>query len=452
MVLAKRLGRRRAGRALAGAAGTATAAVVLGAAGLKSAFLLAPIALTLGVVVAPIVAAWARARPPKETQALGPGLMDRLRLRQQTDKEETSSVITPLTLGVVVSPAAFGALVGLLVGIDAGSLGAALAEVGPWVLPGLLTMGVLTWREARRLLAPPEPGWWKLPTALRPLAAGTLLTALAFSLGPAFTFPAGLVAGLYVLGTASTFLVPSLWWLGRQVQRERRILAQVALPSHFEEGPEVKPWLVEVARSTEAPTAVRAEALAELARRYSTAEIGPTLDEHLANNEQSLVTMALRLSVQHRYRPPLKRLLEVGARPFAPPTEVGLRGVRRQPDPRALRFVRQVEEEALVHLCHLLRRYQDPRIEPLLIGLLAMPSVPILSAAAETLGLIGTLDSVEPLRQASVFGARFVAEEAIERIQIRRGGRGGALSLVDGENRGEISVVEEAGAVSLPKG
>jgi len=39
-----------------------------------------------------------------------PRLPHRLRLRQQTDKEETSSVITPLALGVVVSPAAFGAL------------------------------------------------------------------------------------------------------------------------------------------------------------------------------------------------------------------------------------------------------------------------------------------------------------------------------------------------------
>lgn len=437
---------------MVGGAGTAVAAVALGALGLKGAFMLAPFALTLGAVVAPVLAAWARARPPKSSLLLGAGLMDRLRLRQHTDKEEPASVITPLSIGVMVAPPAFGAFVGLLVGIDAGSLGAALAQVGPLALPALLTMGLLTWREAKRLLAPPEPGWWKLPTALRPLTAGTLLTALAFSLGPAYTFPAGLVAGLYVLGTASTFLVPSLWWLGRQVQRERRILAQVALPSHFEEGPEVKPWLIEVTRSTEAPPAVRAEALAELARRYPITDIGPTLDEHLNNPELSLVTAALRLAVQHRYRPPLALLLEVGARPFVPPIDRDRVGVRRQPEPDEVtaRFVRQVEEEALVHLCHLLRRYQDPRIEPLLITLLEMPSVPILSAAAETLGLIGTLDSVEPLRQASVTGARFVAEEAIERIQIRRGGRGGALSLVEDEKRGEISVVAQAGAVSLP--
>lgn len=434
---------RRHGRALgakvAWAAATgAVVAVGLGAAGLPLGLSLVPWAFAAAGILGPFFG-WRRG--PAQQGSTEVGLSARLVLRTEADRLERASVVGPLTALATLAPLTFGALLGLALGVRASALGQALLMVAPVVAPALGLMGLLARREAKLLLAPPQQGWWRIPSALRPVIAGALAMAAGFGLTSIWPDPvASLVAGLYVLGVGSTFLVPSLWWLGRQIQREQRALAQVALPARFQEGPEVRPWLVDLLRSTEAPLAVRREALLELFRRFPAAELVDAVHEGLRSEEPALVTATLTACVEHRHRPDLEVLLPLAAQPFAPPADL------------RSRFIRRIEEEALVQLCHLLRRYRDPRVEPALIALLGYPSVPILAAAAETLGLIGTLEAVEPLRRAASAGARFVAEEAIERIQIRRGGRGGALSLVDGDPRGEVSVVEVEGAVSLPKG
>lgn len=351
-------------------------------------------------------------------------LRTRLRAQALVEAEEQGALLLPLAKNAVLAIVGwlwlFGASIG---GVDA-TVGKALGylfanggvSVGLFALAASVQGRSITrsrTRSDRRRL-----GW--LTTVL-------VLTAMAL---PAWTADApvlvALAVGAFYFGTAGLFvMVPTTWWMRRRMFRERRALSQLVLPALTSDSEKDRDLLMSTLTWAQGPPALRAEALRGLAVRLGDG-VGPHLDRALSGDVSELRLAALELARKIRYRPSLDRLLEL--------EEVG-------------------SNDEAKHLPLLLHRYQDPRVEPALLRLLRRDDGEVVAAAAESLGLVGSVDVVPSLKQAARGRALSACTEAIERIRIRFTCMPGQLSVVDGVGAGALSDVASdsaIGALSRP--
>jgi hypothetical protein len=251
--------------------------------------------------------------------------------------------------------------------------------------------------------------------------ATIMLAVMAAMLMPAFTahagFPLSLAISGFYLGIAGVFVMfPSVWWTRRRLVKERRMLEQLVLPPPTEDSDAARRVLLSALEWEEGPPALRASALRELAVRLDREELGHHLDRALGSGVSELRRTALELSRSLRHRPPVDVLLSI-----------------------------ESEAEASL-LPALLHRHRTAEVQPALLRLLARNDPEVRGAAAESLGLVGSLDSIPALKQAAVRSDHRVAalcSEAVERIQIRHTCTPGQLALVS---------EPEAGALSEPAG
>src|SRR5262249_20420832 len=127
----------------------------------------------------------------------------------------------------------------------------------------------------------------------------------------------------------------------------------------------------------------------------------------------------------------------------------------RMPLAPLLELAKSSDDATLGLLPPLLSRHRDPQIEPALLALLRFELPRASTAAAEALGLIGSIDAVEALRRAADAAGpgklRAMCTEAIERIQIRIKGGRGQLAIVGGDDDGGgLSYPDAPGGLSLP--
>ena len=175
--------------------------------------------------------------------------------------------------------------------------------------------------------------------------------------------------------------------------------------------------------------ALRAEALRTLTQTRPYAEVAPSLVVALEDAEEKLQREAVAAVGRFRDASLYERVVRLG--------------------PRA-------GDELAETIAQTLGEMGDGRAERPLLLLLARESGAVKAAAATALGLIGTVDAVEPLLPLTkgLLGserAKEAAREAIRRIQARLGDvAAGSLSLVEeGAQAGALSVAVPSGAVSL---
>jgi hypothetical protein len=222
--------------------------------------------------------------------------------------------------------------------------------------------------------------------------------------------------------------VPAFWWMTRRLTKERSELAHIALPPRFEDSEEVRRLLTRTVDWSSGPSAIRIDALKALAARLHILQLAPVLDRVLTQQDAQLVQSALRIAAEKHHRPAIERLLAVAERD---------------------------DDETRALLPPLLQRHRDPRVEGVLVDLVAREAPALKTAAAEALGLVGSSQVVEALRReanAAIPGrVRSACLEAIERIHIRAKGGRGQLALVETGEDGALSYTDdEPGSVSLP--
>jgi MFS family permease len=263
----------------------------------------------------------------------------------------------------------------------------------------------------------------------KPRALITLAVMLAMIL-PALTahaaFPISVAVSAFYVGIAGVFVMfPSVWWSRRRLLRERRALEQLVLPASTEDEDGARRMLMSALDWQDGPPALRASALRELGARLELAEIGPHIDRALTSGVTELRRAGLELSKSVRYRPPVDILLRI-----------------------------ENEPEAAM-LPPLLHRHRSAEVEPALLRLVARKDPSIASAAAESLGLVGSIGSIPVLKQiASRDGGRVatVCDEAIERIRIRHTCTPGQLALIADPEAGALSEpTAEPAALSFAK-
>jgi hypothetical protein len=236
------------------------------------------------------------------------------------------------------------------------------------------------------------------------------------------------VATVVFAGCAAAIVaVPAFWWSTRRLRKERAELSKIALPSRLEDSDEVRSLLERTLSWADGPSAVRIDALKGLAQRLTPDALAPHLDRCFADREVAVVHAALRIAIEKRHKAPLERLLALGE---------------------------CLDDTTHALLPPMLRRHKDERVEKALLDLLARDADEVKSAAAEALGLVGSIGCVESLRRESQRStSRRVVDactEAIERIHIRAKGGRGQLALLEEAEGGSLSYVEkEPGSVSL---
>jgi HEAT repeat protein len=174
---------------------------------------------------------------------------------------------------------------------------------------------------------------------------------------------------------------------------------------------------------------VRAEALRALGQGRPYAEVAPTLAAALDDADQMVQREAVALAGKFRDASLYDRIVRLG--------------------PRA-------GDELAEAMAQTLGQLGDRKAERPLLLLLARDSIAVKIASATALGLVGSIDAVEPLLplvKGLLESAELkeAAREAIRRIQARLGDAdAGRLSLLgESEQSGALSIAAPTGAVSL---
>ncbi len=198
----------------------------------------------------------------------------------------------------------------------------------------------------------------------------------------------------------------------------------VRLAAALGRGVDGLPQIVGAIDEPSVSVALKLYAIRQLAMRYRGAVVEDTLSRLLSSPFTSVVSAALRAIAASERRELLPEVLEM------------LR------DPRP-------SNDLLVDAVAALGAIGDASVESDLIELLHHPNLRVRLASAYTLGLVGTLSSIEHLTDCAggLFTHRAVKESArraIRRIQERFGAAGaGLLSLVEQET-GELSLASAA--------
>jgi hypothetical protein len=258
-------------------------------------------------------------------------------------------------------------------------------------------------------------------------SSGAILAAMVV---PAFTVTSvsGLlafaIASLYIGIAGAGVMAPALIYMRRVSRRERQKMGHLALPAADEDAAMTKKILLSALEWEDGPEPFRADALRGLSARLPHAEVVAHLDRSLAIGKAELLRAALELCKKTRHRPDLDRLVELA------------------------RTIRTKDAALLPPLLH---RHRDPVVITTLLELLERDDPEVVSAAADSLGLVGSFDVIPRLKAVARAGGRIaeVAIEAVERIRIRHGGSPGQLSVVTETEGGALSEPSESGAVSL---
>lgn len=339
-------------------------------------------------------------------------LRRRLRAETMASVEETTSVAWPLTRIAVLSIVSWLWLFGLVLGDDAlAMVGKALSFLMVHAGPALALFAYAAHRQGRTLAQPLKEN------KKSALTAGAMAGAMIL---PAITSPLGFVGGLAAsalgFGLAGALvMVPVSWWMRQRTRRERVALSQIALPPTASDSEDVRALLRSTLEWSDGPPELRARALRELAARVGVEGIAGDIERALKGDVTELRVTALQLVRELRHRLPLAALLDAEKTATA--------------------------EEARL-LPSLLHRHRGDEVEAALLRLLDHDDADVGKAAAESLGLVGSIDTVERLEGAVKRHAQLweVCSEAIQRIRIRSGGAPGRLSLVaDDELVGALS-------------
>ncbi|MEQ8280802.1 MAG: hypothetical protein RMA76_39095 [Deltaproteobacteria bacterium] len=329
-------------------------------------------------------------------------LRRRLRAETMATEEESKSLAWPLARIAVLAVVSWLWLFGAVLGDDfLDMVGKALSYLMVHAGPALALFGYAAYRQGKVLA---EPLTSKKRSAVTAAAMGgaMVLPALISPLG----FLAGLAASALGFGLAGALvMVPVSWWMRQRTRRERIALSQVALPPTAADSEDVRVLLRSTFEWRDGPPELRARALRELAKRVGAEGIGEDLHRALAEDVEALRITALELVRELRHRLPLTALLEV----------------ERSATPAQARLL-----PALLH------RHRGDEVEAALLRLLDHDDAEVASAAAESLGLVGSIETVERIEAAVKRHAKIweVCSEAIQRIRIRSGGAPGRLSLV----------------------
>ncbi len=197
-------------------------------------------------------------------------------------------------------------------------------------------------------------------------------------------------------------------------------------------GPDVQEVLADVATAIVEPANTRIRAIRQLEKRA----------------DSELVTRVMLQLLKERHNPNLKNIA------------VHSLASQYHPDilPAFLALLEESREGLRIPVLQALRRRRDAAAdaEAAVIKTLLHPNPEVVSEAVDTLAVIGTLDSIEPLK--SLFDGGFVdetfqlgVETAIYCIRDRVGVdlEGGRLSISSAGSDGQLSLGSEGGAVSL---
>jgi hypothetical protein len=388
---------------------------------------------TLGISAGLLTAAMVKRRALRQLRRVeeapegeGPPteLRSRLRVVERAEAVERQSYALPLATALAYSPALIVVALSFAGGPNLEHLGKALSAAFSFGWPLLFILFGTAYLQMRRLTGRDRKraSVWTASAGIPFLSASVAGAAIGVFHG----FPA--LPSIFFSGSAAAAIsVPAFWWAMRRLMRERDRLARNALPSRFDDSDATRRLLASTVEWRDGPSAIRADALRGLATRLDFAELRACLDRALGEGDPLLTQAALRISIEKHCPVTLARLLELA---------------------------KSTDDATLSLLPAILSRHRDAQIEAVLREMLK-PSLPRACAAAvEALGLVGSIDAVEPLRRTAESAGpgrlRAMCTEAIERIHIRRKGGHGQLALVDGaDDDGRLSYPEEAGALGI---
>lgn len=344
----------------------------------------------------------------------------RARLRAQTlaSSEERASQTWPITKNAVLAIVGFLWPVALIGGFDLEMVGKALAFLAIHGSVPVAAFSYAAYRRARRMLEGKPNKTTSLET----------LVLLASLLWPAATTDLGMAAApiaMFALGLAGLFvMLPATTWMHRRSLRERNELTRIMLPSRTSDPNDV----VRILRSTldwdGCPGALRARALRELAAYVGAEGIAPDVERAIGSDVPELRLAGLKLAHKLHLRPPLGALLTAE---------------------------KNADADQAALLPALFHRHAAEVVEPALLRLLEHEAPEVAKAAAESLGLVGSLDVIPILKTASLRGRlAAVCHEAIERIRIRLAVGPGRLSLAAADEAGALSDATQTASLSLP--